>query len=156
MPTAEERLKELGIELPAPPKPVAAYIPAVRYGDLAQTAGQLPSEGGKVAVTGKLGVEVSIEEGKRAARLACVNALAAVKGVVGSLEKVDRVVSLVVYVQSSDMFVDQPKVANGASELLEAVFGEAGRHVRAAVGVNALPLNASVELTLTVAVRGDD
>ncbi len=155
MPTPEERLKGLGIELPEPPKPVAAYIPAVRYGDLVQTAGQLPSEGGKVAVAGKLGAEVSIEAGKRAARLACVNALAAVKGVMGSLEKVERVVSLVVYVQSSDMFVDQPKVANGASELLEAVFGEAGRHVRAAVGVNTLPLNASVELTLTVAVRGE-
>ncbi len=149
----EERLSELQIQLPPPPKPVAAYVPALRYGNLVQTSGQLPIQDGKVLVTGKLGLPVSIEQGREAARLACLNALAAVRAVTGSLDQVQRILSLTVYVQSNDAFTDQPKVANGASELLEAIFGEQGRHVRAAVGVNSLPLNASVELSLTVALR---
>lgn len=154
-PSPEQRLAELGIELPPAPKPVAAYIPALRHGDVVQTSGQLPFVKGQLTSTGKLGLPVAVEEGKAAARAACINALAAVKGVLGTLDAVERVLSLVVYVQSNDSFTEQPQVANGASELLEAVFGEKGKHVRAAVGVNVLPLNASVEVSLTVAVRPD-
>jgi enamine deaminase RidA (YjgF/YER057c/UK114 family) len=149
----EQRLAELQIQLPPAPKPVAAYVPALRYGDLVLTSGQLPIQDGKILVTGKLGLPVSIGQGREAARLACLNALAVVRDVAGTLDQVQRILSLTVYVQSNDAFTDQPKVANGASELLEAVFGEQGRHVRAAVGVNSLPLNASVELSLTVALR---
>jgi len=155
MSTPEQRLQELGIELPPAPKPVAAYVPALRHGDLVFTSGQLPFEQGKITTTGKLGLPIPVDEGKRAARTACLNALAVIKALLGSLDAVERVVSLVVYVQSNDSFTEQPQVANGASELLEAVFGEKGRHVRAAVGVNALPLHASVEVSLTVAVRPD-
>ncbi len=153
MTSPESRLKERGVELPPVAKPIASYVPALRQGNLVFTSGQLPIAGGQVQVAGRLGAEVSVEEGRRAARLACLNALAAARSAAGSLDAVERVVSLAVFVQSAEDFHDQAKVANGASELLEEIFGEAGRHTRMALGANALPLNAAVELTLTLALR---
>ena len=143
--TPEARLAELGIELPVAPKPVAAYVPAVRTGNLLFVAGQLPGKDGKLLATGKVGV-LDIDGAAAAARQCAVNLLAVVKAELGELSRVRRVVKLGVFVACEDDFVDQPKVANGASELMVAVFGEAGKHARAAVGTNALPMGASVEI----------
>ena len=148
----EARLREIGVELPAVSAPVAAYIPATRVGNLVMTSGQLPMVGGKLPRTGCLGGPVSEEDGAALARTACLNALAAVKGVIGDLDQIKRVVRVVVFVQSTDDFHRQPIVANGASEFLIQVFGDAGKHIRSAVGTNALPLDAPVELELTVEV----
>lgn len=148
----DERLAQLGIELPAPPKPVATYIPAVRAGDLLFLSGVLPFREGKLAVEGKLGGAVSVERGYEAARLALLNALAIVRGELGSLDGVRRVVRLVGHVASAEGFVQQPAVVNGASDLLVQLFGEAGRHARVAVGAAELPLNAPVELELILQV----
>ncbi len=140
-------LARLGITLPAAPKPVAAYVPAVRAGNLIYVSGQLPYASGALLATGPVPSKVSIEEAQRAARQCALNALAVVADQLGGdLSKVRRVVRLGVFVQSDDRFDGQPKVANGASEFMQEVFGEAGRHARAAVGTNALPLDASVEV----------
>ncbi len=152
--TAEARLKEQGIELPAPAAPVGAYVPAVRAGGLVLTAGQLPSIAGRLTATGKVPADVPVEAGQAAARQACLNALAALRAELGSLDAVARVVRLNVFVNSSPGFTEQAKVANGASELLAEVFGEAGRHTRCAIGAAELPLNAPVELDLIVEVAG--
>jgi enamine deaminase RidA (YjgF/YER057c/UK114 family) len=146
------RLAELGIELPAVVKPVAAYIPAVRTGNLVYTAGQLPMQDGALPVTGKVGAEVSAEDAKALARICALNALAAVASVVG-IDEVTRVVKVVGFVASAPGFSGQPGVVNGASELFGEVFGEAGAHARSAVGVSELPLNAPVEVELIVEVR---
>lgn len=146
--TAENRLKELGLVLPEAPKPVAAYVPSVRTGNLVFVAGQIALKDGKLAWTGRLGRDLSVESGQAAARQCALNALAVVKAEVGSLDAVKRVVRVGVFVASADGFTDQPKVANGASELLQAVFGDNGRHARAAVGVNELPLGSPVEVEL--------
>jgi enamine deaminase RidA (YjgF/YER057c/UK114 family) len=146
------RLAELGIELPAVVKPVAAYIPAVRTGNLVYTAGQLPMQDGALPVTGKVGAEVSAEDAKTLARICALNALAAVASVVG-IDEVTRVVKVVGFVASAPGFSGQPGVVNGASELFGEVFGEAGAHARSAVGVSELPLNAPVEVELIVEVR---
>jgi enamine deaminase RidA (YjgF/YER057c/UK114 family) len=146
------RLAELGIELPAVVKPVAAYIPAVRTGNLVYTAGQLPMQDGALPVTGKVGAEVSAEDAKALARICALNALAAVASVVG-IDEVARVVKVVGFVASAPGFSGQPGVVNGASELFGEVFGEAGAHARSAVGVSELPLNAPVEVELIVEVR---
>jgi enamine deaminase RidA (YjgF/YER057c/UK114 family) len=146
------RLAELGIELPAVVKPVAAYIPAVRTGNLVYTAGQLPMQDGALPVTGKVGAEVSAEDAKALARICALNALAAVASVVG-IDEVTRVVKVVGFVASAPGFSGQPGVVNGASELFGEVFGEAGAHARSAVGVFELPLNAPVEVELIVEVR---
>ncbi|MDK2973447.1 MAG: hypothetical protein PWP23_3202 [Candidatus Sumerlaeota bacterium] len=153
MPQIEETLEKMGCPLPPVAKPVAAYIPAIRTGNLVMTSGQLPMVGGKLDITGKVGEDVAPEAAAQLARIACLNALAAVKEVIGDLDAIVRVVRVVVFVQSSNNFHGQPAVANGASEFLQAIFGEAGRHVRSAVGTNALPLNAPVELELTVEVK---
>jgi len=147
------RLKELGIELPAVPAPVAAYVPAVCIGGWAYTSGQLPMVAGKLKYTGHLGRDLTVDQGYDAARICCLNALAAVQSVVGDLDRVERVVKLNAWVSSVDEFTDQPKVANGASELLVQIFGDAGKHARAAVAANSLPLGASVELELVVKLR---
>jgi len=144
----EARLKELGIELPAVSRPLAAYVPAVRTGRYVYVSGQLPVVDGKPAFTGKVGAEVTPEEGRRAARLAAINALAALAGAVGNLDSVVRIVKVTGYVASAAGFEGQPTVVNGASELLGEVFGEAGRHARAAVGVAELPLGVPVEIEL--------
>ena len=148
----ELRLKELGTELPAAPKPVANYVPVVRVGDLLFLSGVLPSKEGQLVMTGKLGADVSIEQGVAAARLAVLNALAIVKAEAGSLDRVKRIVKMVGHIASAPGFTDQPQVLNGASDLLVAVFGEAGRHARVAVGAAELPRQAPIELELIVQV----
>lgn len=148
----ELRLKELGIELPAAPKPVANYLPVVRVGDLLFLSGVLPSKEGQLVMAGKLGADVSIEQGVAAARLAVLNALAIVKAEAGSLDRVKRIVKMVGHIASAPGFTDQPLVLNGASDLLVAVFGEAGRHARVAVGAAELPRQAPIELELIVQV----
>lgn len=146
------RLAELGIELPEVAAPLAAYVPAVRTGNLVYTAGQLPITSGNLAVTGKVGIGVTPEVGKTLARVCALNALAAVHSLVG-IDAVTRVVKVVGFVASSPGFTGQPGVVNGASELFGEVFGDAGAHARSAVGVSELPLDAPVELELIVEVR---
>jgi enamine deaminase RidA (YjgF/YER057c/UK114 family) len=148
-----DRLKELGITLPAPPKPVAAYIPAVRTGNLLFISGQLPSADGKVQYTGKVPAEVSQEDAYAAARLAAINALAVAQGELGSLDRVTRVVRIIGHVASAPGFTAQPAVINGASELLGELFGERGRHSRAALGAAELPLGACVEVEMILEVE---
>lgn len=145
----EERLKDLGYELPAIPRPAGSYVPAARAGSLLFTAGQLPFKEGALAYVGKVGGEVSVEEAQQAARLCAINALAAVEAEAG-LENVRRVVKVTGYVSSAADFNNQPMVLNGASELLGEVFGEKGIHARSAVGVAELPLDAPVEIELVV------
>ena len=149
--TWADRLKELGIELPAVPAPAGAYVPAIRSGNLVFTAGQVPFVDGKIAATGKVGREVSPEEAKAHARTCALNALAAVHDLVG-IDAVVRVVKVVGFVASAEGFTGQPAVINGASELLGEVFGDAGRHARSAVGVAELPLGVPVEVELTVEI----
>jgi enamine deaminase RidA (YjgF/YER057c/UK114 family) len=152
MSTPEERLAELGLSVPEVAKPVAAYIPAVRSGNHVYTSGQLPMRDGQLMLTGKVGGEVSQEEAVECARQCGLNALAAVKAEVGDLSAVKRIVKVVAFVASTPDFTGQPLVANGVSELLGEVFGEAGRHSRSAVGVSVLPLDAPVEVELIVEV----
>lgn len=149
--TASARLAELGVALPEVVAPLAAYVPAVRTGDLVYTAGQLPMRAGQLAGTGKVGAQVSPEEGKALARICALNALAAVDSLVG-IDAVTRVVKVVGFVASAPGFNGQPGVINGASELLAEVFGERGAHARSAVGVSELPLDAPVEVELIVEV----
>jgi len=145
----ESRLAELGIELPSVPAPAGAYVPALISGSLVFTAGQLPFVDGALPATGKVGAGVSAEDAKAYARTAAVNALAAARGVLGSLDRVTRVVKVVGFVASDPSFTGQPGVINGASELLGEVFGaEAGAHARSAVGVAVLPLDSPVEVEL--------
>ncbi|GGO13530.1 putative endoribonuclease [Microbispora rosea subsp. aerata] len=153
MATPEERLAELGLALPEVVPPLAAYVPAVRTGDYVYTSGQLPLVKGELGVTGKVGAEVSPEEAKEQARICAVNALAAIKALVGDLSKVVRIVKVVGFVASAPGFTGQPQVVNGASELLGEVFGEAGKHARSAVGVAVLPLDAPVEVEVVAEVR---
>ncbi|MBC2665065.1 RidA family protein [Novosphingobium flavum] len=148
----EAKLAELGLTLPAPAAPVAAYVPVVEAGGLAHVSGQLPFIGGKL-VTGRLGEDVSIEDGAAAAQACGLMILAQLKAALGSLSRVERVVKLGAFINSTGDFTDQPKIANGASELMAAVFGDAGKHARSAVGVPVLPLGAAVEVDAIVAVR---
>jgi enamine deaminase RidA (YjgF/YER057c/UK114 family) len=151
MPDVSARLAELGIELPPVAAPVAAYLPAVRTGNLVYTSGQLPTAGGALPATGQVGAQVSPEQAAEYARTCALNALAAVHALVG-IDSVVRVVKVVGFVASAPGFGGQPAVVNGASELLGQVFGEAGRHARSAVGVAELPMNAPVEVELIVEV----
>jgi enamine deaminase RidA (YjgF/YER057c/UK114 family) len=148
----ENQLSALGIQLPEPPKPLAAYIAAKQTGNLVFTAGQLPMVNGNLIATGLLGRDIEVEAAKAAAQTCVINALSAVKGVIGDLDKIKQIVRVVGYVASVPEFTQQPAVVNGASELLLEIFGEAGRHARSAVGVAVLPLNAAVEVELTVEV----
>jgi enamine deaminase RidA (YjgF/YER057c/UK114 family) len=150
----DAKLAELGLELPEPAAPVAAYVPVVVAGGLAHVSGQLPFIDG-VLVKGRLGDDVSIGKGYDAARACGLMILAQLRAALGSLERVERIVKLGAFVNSTGDFTDQPKVANGASELMAAVFGDAGKHARSAVGVPALPLGAAVEVDAIVAVRTD-
>jgi len=151
--TPEERLSDLGLALPAAPKPIGAYVPAVRTGNLLFVSGQLPMREGQLMATGHVGREVSLQEAQACARQAALNALAVVAAEIGGLSKVARIVRITGHVASAPGFTDQPKVLNGASELLVEVFGDAGRHSRAAVGAAELPLGAPVELEMIVEVR---
>lgn len=150
----EARLVELGIELPKAAAPVASYVPVVVQGGFAHVSGQLPFVNGDL-VTGRLGEDLSIEDGTAAARACGLMILAQLKAALIPLDRVDRIVKLGAFVNSTPDFTDQPKVANGASELMFDVFGEAGRHARAAVGVPSLPLGAAVEVDAIVAIAGD-
>jgi enamine deaminase RidA (YjgF/YER057c/UK114 family) len=143
---AEARLRELGIELPEPPEPVAAYIPWVVSGSLIFVSGQIPSRGGGLPRTGHVGAELTIEEGAEEARFCANNVLAQLRAAAGTLDLVGRIVRLGVFVASAPGFTHQPAVANGASELMKEVFGEEGKHARTAVGVADLPLGAPVEV----------
>ncbi len=148
----EQRLAELGITLPDVVPPLAAYVPAVRSGAHVFTAGQLPLLDGELLAAGLVGADVSVEQAQACARQCALNALAAVRSETGSLDAVARVVKATVFVASAPGFTGQPGVANGASELLGEVFGDAGRHARSAVGVSALPIGAPVEVELVVEV----
>jgi len=150
MTSIADRLTELGLVLPAVSKPVAAYVPAVVSGKLVFTAGQLPMRDGSLMATGKFGGELTVEQGAPLAQQCALNALAAVESVIGSLDRVTKVVKVVVFVASTPDFTAQPAVANGASLVLGEIFGEAGQHARSAVGVPVLPLDAPVEVELTV------
>jgi enamine deaminase RidA (YjgF/YER057c/UK114 family) len=145
-----DRLAELGLALPAVAKPLAAYIPAVRTGSYVYTSGQLPLVDGKLQGTGKVGDTVTVEEAAGYARTAALNAVAAAASVAGGLDAIKRVVKVVVFVSSATGFTGQAQVANGASELLQDVFGEAGRHARSAVGMAVLPLDTPVEVEMVV------
>jgi enamine deaminase RidA (YjgF/YER057c/UK114 family) len=149
MPTPTDRLRELGLTLPPAPKPVAAYIPAVRSGNLVFISGQLPFKDGQLLATGPVPSPVSLEQAQAAAKQCVLNCLAVLADQAGgTLDRVKRIVRLGVFVCSQPGFTEQPKVANGASELLQQLFGESGRHARAAVGSIALPLGAAVEIEM--------
>ena len=150
--TPSERLAAAGIALPPVAAPAGAYVPALRHGTTIVTSGQLPFVDGELPARGKVGDGVSEEDAFRAARIATLNAVAAAADAAGGVDAITRVLKLVVYVASAPSFTTQPRVANGGSELLAEVFGEAGTHVRSAVGVAELPLGAPVEVELTVQV----
>ena len=154
MSAVEQRLADLGFSVPEVAKPVAAYVPAVRSGDLVFSSGQLPMKNGELMLTGKVGGEVAPEEATSCAQQCALNAIAAVKSIIGDLDRVVQVVKVVVFVASTPDFTGQPQVANGASELLGTVFGEAGVHARSAVGVPVLPLDSPVEVEIVVRVAG--
>ena len=149
----ESKLAELGLVLPEVVPPLASYVPAVQSGEYVFTSGQLPMVAGKLGLTGKVGAEVTADEAKQQARICALNALAAVKSVIGDLDRIERVVKVVGFVASAPDFTGQPGVVNGASELLGEVLGEAGVHARSAVGVAVLPLDAPVEVEIQVRVR---
>lgn len=149
----EEKIKDLGYSLPEPAKPLAAYVPAVLVDNFVFTAGQLPVVKGELKYTGKVGKEVTEDDARKAAELCLLNCLAAVKGTVVNLDNIEKIVKLTVFVNSAAGFTGQPKVANGASELVVSIFGEAGKHARSAVGVSELPLNAPVEIEMIVKIK---
>jgi enamine deaminase RidA (YjgF/YER057c/UK114 family) len=150
--TFEEKLTSLGLELPEAPKPVATYLPAVQTGNLLFLSGVLPMRNGQLAFTGKLGRDLTVPEGIEAAKVAILNALAIAKQELGSLDRITRVVKVVGHVASADGFAEQPQVLNGASDLLVAIFGDAGRHARVATGAAELPRGAAVEIEVILAV----
>ena len=148
--SVNQRISDLGIVLPQVATPAGAYVPAVVSGNLVFTAGQIPLVDGKLAATGKVGKDLTAEQAKEIARICALNAVAAVKSVIGDLDRVKKVVKVVGFVASDPSFSQQPAVVNGASELLEQIFGERGIHARSAVGVAVLPLDAPVEVELIV------
>lgn len=150
----EQKIKELtGHDLPTAPKPLAAYIPAIQTGNLVMTAGQLPFKEGKLLSEGKVGYDVTEAKAIECARQSAINCLSAVKTVIHDLDRIERIVKLTVFVSSAIGFHDQPKIANGASELMVQLFGENGKHARSAVGVSELPMNAPVEIEMIVQVK---
>ncbi len=149
----EKRLRELGLELPPAPEPIAAYVPTVRTGRLLFVSAHIPSAGPKMLYRGKVGSDLTPEQGAEAARAALLNALASVKKALGSLDKVERVVKLTGFVASAPGFNDQPRVVNGASHLLIDLFGEKGKHARAAVGVAELAMDSPVYIEMVLEVK---
>ena len=149
----EAKIKELGYTLPEPAKPLAAYIPAIKIDKFVYTAGQLPSTNGQLRYKGKVGFNISEEDGQKAAVISLLNCLAVIKSVCGDLDQIEQVIKLTVFVNSADGFINQPMVANGASELLIKIFGDAGKHVRSAVGVNELPVDAPLEIEMVVKLK---
>lgn len=150
----DQRLTELGINLPQAAAPVAAYVPTVQQGNLLHISGQVSFADDGSLIKGRLGEDMDLENGQRAARRCGIMLLAQMKAALGSLDRVERIVKLGVFVNSAPSFTDQPKVANGASELMQEVFGDSGRHARSAVGVAVLPLGVAVEVDAIVAVKG--
>lgn len=148
----EQRLIDLGIELPPAAAPIASYVPVHVAGELAFVAGQVPLDGGEPTITGRVGDDVSIEDARACARRCALQALAALRNALGSLDRVAGIVKVEVFVASPERFTDQPKVANAASDVLVEVFGEAGKHARTAVGVAALPLGVPVEVAVVARV----
>jgi enamine deaminase RidA (YjgF/YER057c/UK114 family) len=147
-----QKLEALGLKLPKPAAPIAAYVPAVEAGGLLHISGQLPFRNGDL-MTGRVGADVNVEFGYEAARNCALMLIAQIEMALGSLDRVERIVKLGVFVASDPQFTEQPKVANGASELMQAVFGDAGKHARSAVGVPSLPLGAAVEVDAIVAIK---
>ncbi len=146
----EEKISELGITLPELSKPLAAYVPAIKTDTWVFTAGQLPISNGELVFKGKIGKDISIEDGQNAARMCALNALSAIRGVIGDLNRITQIIKVVGYVNSAPGFTQQPLVINGASEFLKEIFGDKGAHARSAVGVSELPLDAAVEVELIV------
>jgi enamine deaminase RidA (YjgF/YER057c/UK114 family) len=149
----ETRLRDLGLELPKPPEPVASYVPAVRVGELLFLSGTTCFEGGRPQYTGRVGEELTLEQGYAAARQTALNLLSVIKATVGDLDLVERIVKLNGYVNSAPEFDQQPEVINGASDLLEELFGVQGKHARTAIGVRCLPAHIPVEIEVIVQVR---
>jgi enamine deaminase RidA (YjgF/YER057c/UK114 family) len=150
--SAEKKIKELGITLPQAPKPLANYVPAVKAGNLLFVSGHGPFNDGKTMTSGKLGKELTIEQGSQTARNVALNCLASIKATIGDLDRVRRVVKLLGMVNCTEDFKDQPKVINGASDLLVEIFGDAGKHSRSAVGMQALPNGIPVEIEMIVEI----
>lgn len=149
----DDNLRSLGITLPSPPAPAGSYVPVVVSGNLAFVAGQIPVEAGQVKFKGKVGKDLPVEAGQQAARLCTVNALAQLKAALGSLDRIERVVKVTGFVSCAPDFTEQPRVINGSSDLLVQVFGEKGKHARAAVGVSSLPMDSAVEVEFIVEIR---
>lgn len=149
----EKKIKDLGLEMPDTPKPIAEYVPAKKIGDFVYVSGQGPIKKGRFLYIGKVGKEITLKQGYECAQQCCLNSLAAIKSVVGSLDEIEEIVKLRGFVNSSDNFLDQPKVINGASELLVKIFGEQGRHARAALGTSVLPDDIPVELEMIVKIK---
>ena len=149
----DNKLQELGIELPEPVKAVGNYIPALIFDKLISVSGQIPIKDGQVMFSGKVPEQISLESSQEAAKLCIINAIAQMKAVAGSLDNIDRIIKIDVFVNSSAGFTDQALVANGASALLVELFGENGRHTRAAVGVAELPLNSAVEISVLASLK---
>ena len=151
----DQKLRELGLELPQPPAPVGSYVLALRTGNLVVTSGQLPVRDGKTVFAGRVGSDLDLEAGQAAARLCALNALAQIKACLGTLESVTRIVRLEGFVLSAPGFQSQPQVLNGASELMVQLFGEAGKHTRIAIGAAELPLNAAVQMAIWAEVSAN-
>jgi enamine deaminase RidA (YjgF/YER057c/UK114 family) len=149
----DKKLEELGIIIPDAPKPLASYIPAARSGSMVFTAGQVPMVNGKLVSEGKVGSEVTLEDAVKAAEICAVNCLSVIKSEIGDLDRIKRIVKVTVFVSSADGFTQQPQVANGASDLLVKIFGDAGKHARSAVGVSGLPVNAPVEIEMIAEIK---
>jgi len=153
--TPEEKLADLEITLPEAPAAVANYVPWIQTGNLLMTSGQLPWVNGEIQYAGKCGADLSVEEGYEAARLCAINAIAQLKAAIGDLSKISKIVRLEGNVHSATGFQGQPQVLNGASDLIFTVFGERGRHTRTALGINEMPLNAAVQVSLFAEVESD-
>ncbi len=149
----EKKMKSLGLELPEVPKPVASYVPAVRSGNQVFTSGQIPFVKGELKCRGKVGEDLSVEQGYACSRIAALNCLAAIQSVIDDLDRIERVIRVTGFVNSAPGFDGQPRVLNGASDLLVEIFGEKGRHSRLAIGTNELPLGAPVEIDMIVEVK---
>lgn len=149
----EQKIEELGYKLTTPPKPLASYVPVVKSGEFIFTAGQVPLVDGQLKYSGKVPLTISEEDAIKAAEICVLNCLSVIKAEIGQLDKIERIVKLTVFVNSTDDYSKQPAIANGASELLVKIFGDAGKHARSAVGVSSLPLNAPVEVEMIVKLK---
>ena len=148
-----EKLKGMGVEIPEAPKPLASYIPSIVVDGFVYTAGQVPLVNGKLKHTGIVGKDVSTSDAQEAAKIGTVNCLSVIKSAIGDLDRIEQIVKVTVFVASVENYTDQPKVANGASDFLVEAFGEKGKHVRSAVGVSALPINAPVEIEMIAKIK---